>query len=186
MIKRIVLILSISFLASRLASQDLESCLSEMRIALSIPPDAAQVPQVEQEEVTYQYAFCLSEPLIETRISLFPVSYFSKSDWDANMLNIITGFSLAVMLNIAQDESNFGFTQPLIDGDAEEYGADMGVLLIMKGKTSSFSANYNYVVSYGLMKKESGIVYIFLLLNDLSLISHDSFNRARRCFRFLE
>ena len=95
-------------------AEDLRTYLKEkMNIRVTLPHGVVLVPQIEQEEVDYQFAFRYPNKDYEIRCSFWPIDYF---DGDAPAIPF---FVDCILFNIAQDESNVGQIYSFSDEDTK-------------------------------------------------------------------
>ncbi len=161
-------------------AEDLRTYLREkMNIRLTLPAGVVLVPQVEQEEVDYQFAFRYPNKDYEIRCSFWPLDHFNG---DAPSIPF---FVDDILFNIAQDESNVGPMHSFSEEDTKaHFGADIGAISTITGEASLFSKGFKYVDVMFFIKVNSGLAIIFMLYNDPEVKSEQEYIAAYHCIFF--
>ena len=158
---------------------DIDKYSKSMNFKYNIPSWCKTVPKVEQEDVSYLIAFKNTDN-IEYRISAYdknnlPPNLLKSSD-SKKIEETLYMMTYTVAINIAQDDTikpNIKFFEH--NEVKKEFGGDYGTTCFIKGN-SDFSKGYTYIIINSIYKKGRGVIFTFILMNDVKKYIADANN----------
>ena len=128
----------------------------------------AEVPFVEQEDVSYLYAVKHKTKKIEIRYQIYSVSYLK--DLTMSLEEFYPQFTFTVALNLAGNPTGVLNTSPFKPDEVKnEFGAGVGSVMSLKSG-SNFGKGYEFIMVVGIAKNDAAIAYIFYLCDDVELL----------------